>query len=234
MSLAADLLLVRTSQRERLVDVISFALDYLSPKEPVASDPAVPAELSRVRGALVAGPSRGWLTVLLSPLLREDELVERVARLVSKRTNGACLRLVVTEGTLLYELYRQGDLLHSYCSSDAFPEFRQNPEPRGQAEELLETAAVTDPGGALALKLARALEGPVDGWGEELLRELVNALGLPEPLLARFEELWEDGLLDELIGETTSSSFSWGAEEIVYLEAESHAETDSTAKRWLH
>lgn len=233
-SLVVDLLLVQTHAKDRLVDMVSFALDYMGPKESVATDPAVPAEISRLRACLVTSPLRGWSTLLLSPLLREDELTERLARLLSKRLGGACLHVVVSDGVLLYELYGQGELVHSYCSSDALPDFHHNPEPLHQGEELLEVAGVPDPSGATARKLSQSLAGPLDGWGEGLFHELSKALKIPELTFLRFEDSWEDGLVDEFIGETSRASFTWGAQEITYLEVESPLESEVPSEGWRH
>lgn len=231
--LTADVIFVRAETRERLLDALAFAVDYIAPKEPIASDPSVPAELSRLRACLLFGPSQGWVAVYLAPLLREDDIVEKIARLLSVRVGGS-LQLALSDGTLSYELYQGGDLVHSYCSNDALPEFRFNPPAKEQGEELVAVFGLSDPGGALSGRLSKLLEGSTEGWGEELYRQLSELFRLPPKLPLSFESVWEEGLLDALVGAGKRAVTVWHEEPLIYLEADPLFESDTTAKRWVH
>jgi hypothetical protein len=230
--LPLDIILVRTQEREPLIDALAFALDYITPKEPIASDPSVPAELSRVRACVVLGPSQGWVAVCLSPLLREDDIVEKVARLLSLRVGGS-LQLAVGDGALLYELYQKGEMIHSYCTNESLPEFRLNPPLKEQAEELVSVLELSDPSVGLP-KLSKAIQPPTEGWGEEIFRELSKLLALPPEFSVNFESLWEEGLLDAAVGKQRRAVCRWKQEPMIYLEADSFIEAETTAKRWLH
>ena len=230
--LPIDIILVRTQEREPLVEALAFALDYITPKEPIASDPSVPAELSRVRACLVLGPLKGWVAVCLSPLLREDDIVEKVARLLSLRVGGS-LQLAVGDGALLYELYQNGEMIHSYYTNESLPEFRLNPPIKEQAEELASVLGLSDPSGSLT-KLSKAIQPPTEGWGEEIFRELSKLLALPPELAVNFESLWEEGALDAMVGKQRRALCHWKEEPMMYLEADSFIEAETTAKRWLH
>ena len=82
--------------------------------------------------------------------------------------------------------------------------------------------------------MSKAIQPPTEGWGEEIFKELSALLALPPALSVSFELLWEEGVLDAAVGKKKRATLHWKQEPMVYLEADSFIEAETTAKRWLH
>lgn len=219
-----DLLWVRTRDADGLAALVLDALERLQADE-VSSDPGVPAGLARVLGAVVAGPAQGWCAVLLSPLGRDEERVEWIARLSSLRLRCGALRLLFEEGALRYELYHEGELLHGYSSSELLLGTQEAPSPAAQIEDIEEAFGL--PG---ERELLEALRGP-EPWGEARVRGLYRALSIPLGWPGSFEALW-DGREFSLPEPGPIASFSWSGN--VWRYVQGPAPQAESQPRWLH